>query len=113
MQRLGEGIQPPQIDAEIAAWPLPRTSLLGTRDGDEAGPGDSGERSRVPAADSTERTTGRRRRRRSSSEDAPPPEEPVIHSPRNALDDDEPVPDEDAVIAAFTAGLESHAGDDD
>jgi poly(A) polymerase len=120
--RQAEGAEPPQIEAEMSAWPLPRTSLLGTQDG-EAGEGrrpagESAERSPDHAGDrsgdrSGDRPGGRRRRRGPSAEDAANRDLAASHFSRGSLDDDEPVPDEDAVIAAFTAALGSRSADDE
>jgi hypothetical protein len=112
VSRLAEGVPTAQIEEELTAWPLPRTSLLGTRDSDDSA-GAPSERGRGSEADSADRPGGRRRRRRSSSEEPASAESAAVHAPRPPLDDDEPVPDEDAVIAAFTAALSNHAGDDD
>jgi hypothetical protein len=109
--RLAEGIVPAQIDAEIAAWPLPRTSLLGSLQEDSA----VGERPTPEQGDSAERPKGRRRRRKSGSEakENPEPAGPAWRSGKGLSDDDEATPDEDAAIAAFTAALGTRTADDD
>ncbi len=109
VSRQAEGVESPQIDAEISAWPLPRTSLLGTQDGEGT---DAGAEGRRAPAESAERP-GRRRRRGPSAEDTANRDLAASHFPRTTLDDDEPVPDEDAVIAAFTAALSNHSADDE
>ena len=111
--RLGEGSAAEQIEQEIGAWPLPRASLLGTHDGSgvAAEAAEDGPRERG-GAESGERSPSRRRRRRSSA-DAGGERSSAGHSARSNLDDDEPVPDEDAVIAAFTAALGSRSADDE
>lgn len=111
--RQNEGVPAEQIDQEIIAWPLPRASLLGTHDGSGAVPEEPGAARERGGAEAADRSSSRRRRRRSTAEPGEGRDFATGHPARAALDDDEPVPDEDAVIAAFTAALGSRSADDE
>jgi poly(A) polymerase len=102
--RRAEGVAEAQIAAEISAWPLPHTSLLGS------GPGEDGDGGRPGEPARSEPSERRRRRRRSDEHDADREAHP---SSRSHAEDDAPIPDEDAAIAAFTAALSSRPADED